>query len=262
MPILLLPARYSVDTVTLWQAALAAGWSVRRLAYGQAAELATDEQVAIYGEPVFALAVASGLERALLAPPADWLAQLPREFLQRSVQLIRAREVDPAILELPAFIKPAADKLFSAKVYASPDELPDLRTFDPTTPLFVAEPVAWQDEFRCFIHAGQVAAVSVYAREGAVAQAADGSWPCDPDELAEAIAFAQHPVTTPGVSVPPGMVLDIGRIEHKGWAVVEANPAWGAGLYGCEPQPVLEILQSVCRPLSRVAKHERVWVAA
>ncbi len=261
MSILLLPSRYSADSVALWQAALTAGWSVRRLGYGQPAEVRAGEQAAIYGEPVFALALASNLEHALLTPTAEWLTSLPDAFLRRSLRLVLAGAFDTATLRLPAFIKPAADKLFTAQVYLAAEDLPDMRRLDPTTPLFIAEPVVWQDEFRCFIHEGQVRTASIYARAGTVAHAADGSWPCDPADLEEASGFAQRVMNTPGVSVPPGLVLDVGRIEQRGWAVVEANPAWGAGLYGCEAQPVLSILQSVCRPMSNLTERERAWVA-
>ncbi len=38
-------------------------------------------------------------------------------------------------------------------------------------------------------------------------------------------------------------VLDIGVIADRGWAVVEQNAAWGSGIYGCDPEQVLEVLR-------------------
>jgi hypothetical protein len=36
--------------------------------------------------------------------------------------------------------------------------------------------------------------------------------------------------------------VDVGLIEDQGWAVVEQNAAWGAGIYGCNADAVLDVL--------------------
>jgi hypothetical protein len=43
------------------------------------------------------------------------------------------------------------------------------------------------------------------------------------------------------VLLPRATVLDIGVIQ--GWAVVELNAAWGAGIYGCNPEAVLDVVR-------------------
>ncbi|MGB3650597.1 MAG: hypothetical protein WBA41_05220 [Rivularia sp. (in: cyanobacteria)] len=45
------------------------------------------------------------------------------------------------------------------------------------------------------------------------------------------------------VEIPSATVIDVGVIKGRGWAVVEQNAAWGAGLYGCNPIQVLEVLR-------------------
>jgi hypothetical protein len=35
------------------------------------------------------------------------------------------------------------------------------------------------------------------------------------------------------------VVVDVGLIAGRGWAVIEFNAAWGAGLNGCDPEKVL-----------------------
>jgi len=40
----------------------------------------------------------------------------------------------------------------------------------------------------------------------------------------------------------------VGHIKDRGWAVVEANAAWGSGLYGCDPVKVLEVLRCAVKP--------------
>jgi len=48
--------------------------------------------------------------------------------------------------------------------------------------------------------------------------------------------------------VPAAISLDVGTIRGRGWAVVEANGAWGSGIYGCNPDEVLNVIsQAVIR---------------
>jgi hypothetical protein len=42
--------------------------------------------------------------------------------------------------------------------------------------------------------------------------------------------------------VPQACVVDVGIMRGRGWGVIEANPAFGAGIYGCDPAAVLRVL--------------------
>jgi hypothetical protein len=42
--------------------------------------------------------------------------------------------------------------------------------------------------------------------------------------------------------LPLTCVLDIGYIKDRGWAVIEANATWGAGLNGCSPDKVISAI--------------------
>jgi hypothetical protein len=107
-------------------------------------------------------------------------------------------------------------------------------------------PVEWSIEYRCFVLEREIATVSPYWRDGRLAQADDGSWPAAPEEITGATRFAARVAADPAVPACGGWVLDVGRITGAGWAVVEANPAWGSGLYGCEPDRVLDVLRAAC----------------
>jgi hypothetical protein len=48
----------------------------------------------------------------------------------------------------------------------------------------------------------------------------------------------------PAVDLPAAFVLDAGVIRGVGAAVVEANEASGAGIHGCWPPDVLEVLRA------------------
>ena len=45
------------------------------------------------------------------------------------------------------------------------------------------------------------------------------------------------------VSLPRATVIDVGIVEGLGWACVEQNAAWGAGIYGCNAAAVLQVLE-------------------
>ncbi len=44
--------------------------------------------------------------------------------------------------------------------------------------------------------------------------------------------------------LPAALVIDAGVIRGVGPAVVEANEASGAGIYGCDPRDVLDVLRA------------------
>ena len=52
----------------------------------------------------------------------------------------------------------------------------------------------------------------------------------------DAVRFARSVLEDPTVELPPAVTLDVGRIASRGWAVIETNPAWASGLYGCDPK--------------------------
>jgi len=43
--------------------------------------------------------------------------------------------------------------------------------------------------------------------------------------------------------LPKAAVIDVGWITGKGWAVVEQNAAWGAGIYACDPEEYLKVIR-------------------
>ncbi|HZF08535.1 MAG TPA: ATP-grasp domain-containing protein [Thermoanaerobaculia bacterium] len=68
-----------------------------------------------------------------------------------------------------------------------------------------------------------------------------------PEEEDGLLRFVQSILADPAIDFPAAIVLDVGRIEGRGWAVVEPNGAWGAGLYGCDPREALWVIQAATR---------------
>jgi hypothetical protein len=231
---LVLSARHTPDDQALWRAAIARGWAVERVR-GIAVPAIDDEELVIYVEALLAPLVAEKLDRQLLDPPEDWLVRLPHALRSRDVALTTLGAA--RALEAPAFVKPPNDKTFTARVFASGAELP--REFDDDTPVLVAEPVRWRAEYRCFCLDGVVRTLSPYLRDGVHAAKVD--YAATAEELGEAAAFATRVLAE--AATPRAIVIDVGIIDGRGWAVVEANGAWGAGIYGCEPDAVLDVIR-------------------
>ena len=256
MPTLVLPPRFTPDTIAVGQAAQSAGWSVERLPSWRIPASLRGQDVALYGEPLFAAVVADELGLALLEPPFDWLPTLPAEYLQREARLATLGEARR--LHRTAFVKPADDKCFLAGVFRSGQQLPGEVVLPGRTPVLIAEPVRWEVEFRCFVLDREVVALSPYLRRGELAQSPDRSW--EDDRAEDARAFARGVLCDVSVRVPPAVVVDVGIIEGRGWAVIEANAAWGSGIYGCDPAAVLRVVRRACLPQGDVSAADRRWV--
>jgi hypothetical protein len=260
MPTLLLTPRYSEDSRALRAAAVAAGWDCVRLATWRVPDWVRSHELVFYGEPLLAEVIGEQrLPYVLLGPPPEWLAQLPQVYAGRAIHLMR---LDAARRHPErAFFKPAdLLKSFRAGVYDSGSALPDTQALPNDLPVLVQEPIVWELELRCFVIDRRVVAISPYLRRGQLAQAEDGSWPEDKAELQAAEAFATAVMADSSVTSPPAVVLDVGRIAGRGWAVVETNAAWAAGLYGCDPAAALPVLRRATVRRGALTADDRRWV--
>jgi hypothetical protein len=233
-PTLVLTSRYTDDAQRLWLAAIRKGWVVERLQGWRVPDhLRTAARPVLYLEALMAPRIAAELGLTLLDPAEDWLPRLPEEYRRRSIRLTTLEEARTCAE--PRFIKPPNDKSFPARVYRGAD-LP--AGYADETPVLIADVVNWESEFRCFILDRHLRTSSLYSRHGELADDGDVS----AAETAGLSAFLDTFLNDPRVEVPRAAAVDVGIIEGKGWAVVECNAAWGAGLYGCDPAEVLEVL--------------------
>jgi hypothetical protein len=238
VPTLILSPRYSDDSITLRRAAIALGWDVMRLASWRCPEDFEPEEPVLFGEPLFNAAVAEQLGLTVVEPPKDFLVRLPQEYVRRDMRLTTAAEA--RTLPGPVFPKPPNRKTFPARVYDSGAVLPEMPDDDP---VLVSEPVEWVAEFRYFVRDRQVRAWSLYWLNGAVARH-DDDWVVEPEMAATTRSLVERLLADLRVDLPVAFVLDAGVIRGVGAAVVEANEASGAGIYGCDPREVLEVLRT------------------
>ncbi len=258
MPTLVLPPRYTPDSISLWREGNERGWQVERLQNWRAPEHLRESDVVFYGESLFAAVVADELGIVLLEPPFHWLADLPEKYRKRKV--IFTTLADARQHRQRAFIKPADDKCFPAQVYNSGDELPKSDVLSDSTPVLISDVVRWEVEFRCFVLEGKVATFSPYLRNGELAQDQDGNWTASPEETQEALQFVASVLADSQVQLPPSVVVDVGVIESSGWAVIEANPSWGSGIYGCDASKVLDVIARGCVKLGSLNASDKQWV--
>ena len=238
MPTLILSPRYSDDSINLRRAAVALGWDVMRLASWRVPEDFEPDEPVLYAEPLFNEAVARQLGLAVVEPPEDFLVRLPSEYVRREIRLMTAAVA--RTLPGPVFLKPPNRKTFPVRVYASGAELPDIPDEDP---VLASEPVEWAAEFRFFVRERRVHAWSPYWLHGALARR-DDEWVVDAEMAGMTRGLVDRLLADPDVDLPVALVLDAGVIRGRGPAVVEANEASGAGIYGCDPRDVLEVLRA------------------
>ncbi|MFI5380754.1 MAG: ATP-grasp domain-containing protein [Tepidisphaerales bacterium] len=258
MPLLLLAPRISEDSVALWKAAGRVGWTTERLSSWQAPEELSQADLAVYAEPLFVAAIADTLGLAMIEPSLDWLPSLPRELLRR--RIYRSTLKDARSLRSPAFIKAVNDKTFPAAVHEAGLRIAADDVLSDDTPVLISDVVQWEDEYRCFVLDGRVQTASIYWRDGCLARNDDGSWMNDDCVFNDAIEFAEQVLGRPGLASPPAFVLDVGRIRGQGWAVIEGNSAWAAGIYGCDPERVLPAVYRATRRRHSLAESDCPWI--
>jgi hypothetical protein len=91
----------------------------------------------------------------------------------------------------------------------------------------VSEPVTFAAEVRTFVLEGRVLDAAIY----------DGK-----SELDRAVEFVGG--LTKSMMLPRTVVIDVGLVDDRGWAVIEFNASWGAGLNGCDAEKVLPAIVS------------------
>jgi len=237
MPTLILTPRYTDDSQSLWKAASRLGWTVERLTHWRIPEhLRAVQEPVLYGEALFGPTLAEQLGLTLLNPAEDWLTRLPVEYRHREIRLCTLGGA--RTISTPQFVKPPNDKSFPANVYKG-DELP--AEFDDDMPVLVSDVVQWQQEFRCFVLDRTLHTYSIYSRKGELQREAE--FFSSPEEDAGLETFIGRLLADSRVDLPRSTVIDVGIIEGRGWACVEQNAAWGAGIYGCDPQRALEVIR-------------------
>ena len=185
--------------------------------------------VRVYGADSYCLVLAQKLGLALVSPPDDLLLHLAPALTKRA--LYGTTLADAATLAFPAFIKSFVPKLLRSRIYKSAADLSaEGRGLEPGTALCVSEIVTFVAEARSWLLDGEVLSIACYEGDADVTLA-----------RALAVATGHDPATT------SPCVVDLGLTDDRGWVVIEANAAWGAGLNGCDPVAAARCIAAATR---------------
>lgn len=200
-----------------------------------------------YGSQTFCEVIAQQMNWTLQLNSFDWLARLPEKFLSRKVDFMTLGEA--AELTETKFIKPADDKCFDAKVYEAGEFKPN-EIISRQSPVLVSDIVRFDLEYRCFIMDGKVKTWSNYIYYDEIAN--PKFWHTIPNDIGPFVEFVESAVKECRIETVAS-VIDVGRIVNKGWAIIETNPAWASGLYGCDPSDALKVMnRSVGRSVGKI----------
>jgi hypothetical protein len=215
--LLLIPEKSDTERNAVAEVWQAQGGEVLPLGRFWAPPALNHSRVRLYGNDTFCLVLAQKLELELLSPPDDLLLQVNPLWLKRKVELYSLAQAFQ--LDYPQFIKPLIPKQFRAAIYSQPEELSkECEGLGVETQVLVSEIVEFTAEARAFLLDGRIETCAVYEGEAEVKEA-----------FAFVSGFAQ------ANQLPKTCVIDVGYQPSKGWALVEANATWGAGLNGCDP---------------------------
>jgi hypothetical protein len=227
---LLLPDKADAERDAVAREWEARGGTVLRLGRFWSPPDVDRERVRLYGNDTFCLVLAQKLGLTLVSPPDDLLLKVDASWLKREVHGATLEQV--ASGPFPRFIKPLVPKVFRAAVWPGPEALAEeCQGLAGDTPVLSSEVVTLRAEARGWVLDGRVRTCAVYEGEG---------------HVAEAEAFLAT-VAREAV-LPRTCVLDAAWVEGRGWALLEANAAWGAGLNGCDAAEAVHCLAEATLP--------------
>lgn len=243
--LLITTPNYRGEVSALAKTASALGWDVYNGGWRIPAHL-LHEPGAVYGEQFFCEAVADQMKWKLLSNPLDWLTKLPEEYTRRSITyttLSEARKITER-----KFIKPADDKCFPAKVYESGDELSKLSIID-TAAALISDVMTFTSEYRCFVKDRKITTACCYwykhfGKEPEIDSPIN--YFANNDLVIE---FANKFLEDTRIECAPSAVIDIARYksdEGLKFVVLESNPVYSSGLYGCEMVAALDSIAAAC----------------
>ena len=230
---------YTQDSNNLKRAAINSSYELNRFnAKWNVPEEFRADVIAVYGEDIYAEIVSEQCNLSLTKPKDDWLSEISEEFTKRKISYGQLKEF---VDEENIFIKCSDFKSFKAGVFDKVKNIKGFDSLDMESTVFTSEVVEWELEVRCFVLNNEIKTYSSYWRNNAF----------DTDLLSETeqkglFEFFEIFIQKYSSTLPKAVVLDFGIIKGKGWALIEANPAWCSGLYACDAEKALVVIVESC----------------
>ncbi|MBW8523333.1 ATP-grasp domain-containing protein [Chryseobacterium chendengshani] len=230
---------YTEDSNNLKKASIISPYELNRFnAKWNVPEEFRDDVIAVYGEDIYAEIVAEQCNLTLTKPKDNWLAEILEQFTKRKISYGQLKDF---VNEENIFIKCSDFKSFKAGVF---DKVTDIKGFDSLdleSMVFISQVVEWELEVRCFVLNNEIKTYSSYWRNNAF-----DTNPLSETEQKELFGFFKDFIQKYSSTLPNAIVIDFGIIKGKGWALIEANPAWCSGLYACDAEKALEVIVESC----------------
>lgn len=237
--IIALSPLYTEDSNNLKKASINSPYELNRFnAKWNIPEEFRADVIAVYGEDIYAEIVAEQCELTLMKPDDNWLSLISEEFTKREISYGQLKDY---INQQNIFIKCSDFKSFKAGVFDKVTDIKGFDTLDLDSMIFTSEVVEWELEVRCFVLNNEIKTHSSYWRNDEF----------DTNQLSETeqkdlFEFFNKFMKQYSETLPKAIVLDFGIIKGKGWALIEANPAWCSGLYACDTEKALEVIVESC----------------
>lgn len=237
--IIALSPMYTEDSNNLKKASFNSPYELNRFnaKWSVPEEFRTDV-IAVYGEDIYSEIVAEQCNLTLTKPNDNWLAGISEEFIKRKITYGQLKDF---LQEEDIFIKCSDFKSFKAGVYHKLTDIKGFDTVDLNSTVFTSEVVEWELEVRCFVLNNEIKTYSSYWRNNSF-----DTHSLSETEESDMFEFFKGFIQKYSSTLPNAIVLDFGIIKGKGWALIEANPAWCSGLYACDAEKALEVVVNSC----------------
>ncbi|WP_298416766.1 ATP-grasp domain-containing protein [uncultured Kordia sp.] len=241
--IIVISPNFSEDSMIISQATINSEFTAMRFGSWNVPLEYQNDVVAVYGEDLFTTIVAEQCNLKLLKPADDWLASIPLKYTLRNIIYDRFGNIYDVKNK---FIKPVDFKFFPAGVYTSVDKIQGFETIDNNIEVFVSDVVNWSIEVRCFVIDRNIQTWSTYIYNKEI-QLKDSMLQ---NEETQMLIFLNEFLTDKTIDLPKAVVIDVGYIPDKGWALIEANPVWSSGVYACNPKKVIDTIVKSCEKMT------------
>lgn len=241
--LLIVTPNYKGEVQLLAETAQVLGWDVYHGGW-RIPEHLLHQPGAVYGEQFFCEVIADQMNWKLISNPLDWLAKLPETYTARKISFMKLSEARNITEE--KFIKPADDKCFPAQIYASGKDLTTNSDLD-NTPTLVSDVMKFTSEYRCVIKNRKVITACCYYYKDFRSTEPDINKPERYLENYDAVVnFVNTMLADDKVECAESTVIDVGRYKKDTYAIIESNPVYASGTYGCELVAMLDAVKTAC----------------
>jgi hypothetical protein len=239
------------EVKSLITTAQALGWSVYNDGW-RVPDRVKYEKGAVYGEPLFCETIAEQMHWTLRRNPIDWLSTLPFEYISRNIVLTDLGVARKLTEE--KFIKPATDKIFDAKIYASGVDFPS--SLDDDITVIMSDVMRFTSKYRCIVKNREVISECCYFLHTRPMQSnklpEQFNLPQNYDNNhKDVITFVNKMLQDERVKCIDSFVIDVGRFDKDKYAVITDKPVHNTPIYGCDPVAVLDAIKTACVSFGR-----------